>query len=780
VTGQRTRTRRVWGALLLAWGAIVAGVGSAASAWAQPSPTAIIQRIRSTGNRPIDFHAAAFPDTVYVGQQVTYQVAVLLSEQARGRLRRNPEFLPPELRGLLAYELGTPTRVPSRGYGGAMAYEAHVFQRALFGVTAGAMRVPSPQLTYSLPQSASYFSREERFVVRAESAQLVVKPLPAEGRPADFTGAVGVLRATTRLDASTARVGDPLVLSVRIEGTGNVRLFPRPSVEVSWATVVPGNERIQVDTSGSLVRGFKEFDFLLTPTRDGAATLPVIRYPYFDPYRGAYAVAETPPADVLVAAGDLAGGVDEQPTEQLSLRPWRHRSVTSVSEWSGGLRFGVAALLLLAPVPAVVALFVRTRRKRTAGAVERALVAKREDAPADDSPGGRARRARRTLLASLATRLQVAPTDLVARLDVERVLRRRGVTRATTAALLTLLDDLAQVGFGPGASGTSGTAMNASAEGDVMALEQRARQLLAAVDAEAVTHGRTRLWRRRASRAGTLALFAVAWSLAWLLSPVSARAQSESESRAPVPVACMSTSAPDVEASAAGARVAPSPLDLLVGEGTAAYAARRYASASQRFAAAVAACPRDIDLLVNWGTAAWAANDTVSAVIAWQRAARLDPLAADVQERMALLPGGARAGLAAVPMIPVSALAVVAMLAWGVAWLLLFASWRAPGRRGVLEASAFALLIGGIAAGATAWWGTQALDGTGLAVIRRPETLRSAPGFESTTVGGVSTGDVVRMSTAQEGWFRVTLADGRDGWLPASRLAPLVASTPTR
>ena len=55
---------------------------------AQPSPTAILDRLQAKSNRPIDFHAAAFPDTVYVGQQVTYQVAVLLSESARARLRR--------------------------------------------------------------------------------------------------------------------------------------------------------------------------------------------------------------------------------------------------------------------------------------------------------------------------------------------------------------------------------------------------------------------------------------------------------------------------------------------------------------------------------------------------------------------------------------------------------------------------------------------------------------------------------------------------------------------
>ena len=777
MTVRNASTRRVGGELLLAWCALVAGTGGAVPARAQPSPTAIMQRIRSTGNRPIDFHAAAFPDSVYVGQQVTYQVAVLLSEQARGRLRRNPEFLPPELRGLLAYELGMPTRVPARAYGGTLSYEAHVFQRALFGVTAGTIRVPSPQLTYSLPQSASYFSREERFVVRAESAQLVVKPLPVEGRPADYTGAVGVLRASTRLDASTARVGDPLVLTVRIAGTGNVRLFPRPSVEVSWATVVAGNERIQVDTSGSLVRGFKEFDFLLTPTRDGATTLPVLRYPYFDPYRGAYAVSETSPADVRVAAGDLAGRADEQPTAPLALQPWRHRSIAAISELPQGIRSGAGVLLCLAPLPALVALVDRKRRKRVRGAVEPSLTTKRGDEPDDDSPGARARRARRMALATLAARLHAAPTDLVARRDVERVLRRRGVTRATTAAVLTLLDELARAGFGP----------QSDAAGESVSLEPRARQLLDAVDREAVMHGRTRLWRRHASRTGALSALAMAWPIAWTIVgvfvPVSARAQAAGGALAPASVACTTNADTGVASggqSSAGARGTPSPLELLVGEATAAYAARWYASASQRFAAAVTACPRDIDLLVNWGTAAWAANDTVSAVIAWQRAARLDPLAVDVQERMAVLPGGARGGLATVPMVPVLTLAVGAAAMWCAAWALLFASWRGPARRGAMESSAFTLLIAGLAVGAAAWWGARALDGSALAVVRRPETLRAAPGFESTTVGGVATGDVVRLRTAQEGWSRVTLADGRDGWLPASRLAPLVAGTPTR
>ena len=63
---------------------------------------------------------------------------------------------------------------------------------------------------------------------------VAVEP-PTPGRPADYGGAVGNLRvaAQARYDrrrASAIRC----VLTVRVSGTGNVKLFPRPSVGVPW------------------------------------------------------------------------------------------------------------------------------------------------------------------------------------------------------------------------------------------------------------------------------------------------------------------------------------------------------------------------------------------------------------------------------------------------------------------------------------------------------------------------------------------------------------------
>ncbi len=736
---------------------------------AQPSPTAILDRLQANGSRPIDFHAATFPDTVYVGQQVTYQVAVLLSESARARLRRNPEFVPPELRGLLAYELGTPRSVAPQSYGGGV-FQAHVFQRALFAVAPGALVVPSPQLSYTLPQSSSYFSREERFVVRAESAQLVVKALPEAGRPQDFTGAVGVLRASVRLDASTARVGDPLVLTMRVDGTGNVKLLPRPVIEVSWASTVSGTERVSVDTSGAFVRGYKEFDWILTPTQAGPVEVPALRYSYFNPYRGEYAYAETAPSALSVNDGSLATAAESDNVSVVPLRPWRGASTSTLAERLVAWRLPLMVLLLLAPFPwlaiVIASLVDRSRRSRIVASQD-ALGAATRRAVGDDA-GDHARYTRRTLLGALAQRLSVSPQELVSRRDVERTVRRRGVTRETTMMLLALLDELAVHGF-------SDVAVQGGRRDDQ---STRAEAVLARINAEAVTHARSiRSARHAQARFG---LFVALSTALFTTTPRPAAALQATPVRVvPIPTATR----PSVAATSSTDRAA---LEATVARATAHYQQRQYARAAEQFSEAVEVRPADADLLANWGAAAWAASDTVSAVIAWQRAARLEPVAVDLQERLTSLPAGARGGVAEVPMIPVPALSVAAVSAWVLGWLLL-ALVRVQ-RRGdnasswlgfASTAALFALLLA-VGTGAAAAWGYRELDARGVLVVRRPETLRTAPGTEANAMGGVATGDVVREEDTREGWRRVLHADGRRGWLPAGRLVPLVSPTVAR
>ena len=376
-------------------------------------------------------------DTVWVGQQVDYVVDVQLNESARSRLRHNPTFFPPEMPSVLAYDLAAPPPVVRAG---RSCFETLSYRRALFPLFPGAVRIAPATLTYSLPLSSSFFAREERFERRTDTVAFVAVEPPRAGRPRDFTGAVGAVTASARLDAAAGRMGDPIVLTLRLAGEGNVKLLPRPIVTVDWASVALGEERVTVDTSASRVRGAKEFDWLLTPRRAGRLVVPAIQYPFFDPQRGVYDATHSDSIAVSIAAADLASGdtasaprlpvrrrlAEELPTP-LPSRPWY---------W---------AALVLAPVPAALGRVLRRRRRRSvAHPASRRLRAMRDAARAPTP-----RELRRAFLDALSERAPQVASGVISGGTLARTLRRAGVTDQTAQAAEQLLTRLDRAAFSP-------------------------------------------------------------------------------------------------------------------------------------------------------------------------------------------------------------------------------------------------------------------------------------------------------------------------------------------
>jgi hypothetical protein len=709
----------------------------------------ILSRVHINPANPIDFHAYVTPETLFIGQQATYQVAVFIDDAVRPLLRRNPEFLPPELRGLLAYDLATPAPFASREAGGKH-YGAHVFLKALFPLATGALVIPSSKLSYSMPQSSSYFSREENHVVTAESSVVIVKPLPTEGRPTDFNGAVGVLKSSVRLDTTTARVGDPLILTLRVQGIGNVKLLPRPTLQVEWATAVPGTERLQVDTSGPMVKGAKEFDWILTPSRDGEVTTPAIAYTYFNPYTRKYEVAESDVVSLNVQAGTLATAAEgEQSATVLPLRAHGigdvARPVPERNIWW--------VLLLLMPLPAIALMFAGAPRATPKAAPIdslRSMAVKpsargASNRAAESVPPGNARDVRRLLLSSLSRRLDISADGLNDRARTQRVMLRRGVTRDTTHELLAKLAELDVASF----SAESMLPQNAEAlarSPSIQTLTAEALALYERVDTEAIPSKETR--ERKLKR---VVKPIVATALVLLVGSVTTSA--------------MFAQTPASEWAAAVSK----------------YTSHNYVAAAQEFQNIAIASPRDADALANWGIASWAAGDTVSAVMAWQRAVRLDPLAADLRDDLLLLPPGAREGVADVPMVPVPTFAYGGALFWVLGWsALTVVLWRKRKKLAPFPAvGAFAITaiaIGAFGAGA-AVWGARQLRSDALSVVVRPETIRVGPAPESDALGGAATGDIVRVERKTALWSRVQHADGREGWFPSDHLSSLLDST---
>ncbi|MEX2182558.1 MAG: hypothetical protein WD771_10985 [Gemmatimonadaceae bacterium] len=434
--------------------------------------TAQAQAPTGTSSDAVEFRAAVSPETVFVGQQATYRLTVRIPTAVRQRLRRNPEFVPPEARSVLAYDLPL-ARTPAT----EEAIEVHVFRRALFPLTPGRYAIPAARLSYALPQSSSFFSREEERTLRSEPVAFVAIDPPTRGRPADWLGAVGRWRATVRTEADGARVGDPFVLVLRLEGQGNAALLSRPAVNFSWADVVVEDERIVIDSTPTLLGGAKEFSWLVTPRLSGVQRVPEIGYTYFDPDLRRYVTARAAPVRVQVRDGDLVSlpprKVNETVVVPLTVRP-------TLAGPSPVRLPGSAWWLLLAavaPVPWATRRLTERRRLRVAAARAHAQETRR-------------RSARAQFDAAVQERTGIAMVGVTAPGEFSVALRLEGVSDATAAEAESLRDAFDAQAFAPGAARASGGGN----------LRARAESLLERIDREA---------RRRALPLLLLALLGV-------------------------------------------------------------------------------------------------------------------------------------------------------------------------------------------------------------------------------------------------------------------------------
>ena len=673
---------------------------------------AVLTRARIDTDGEADLRAAG-PDTVYVGQQANYDVAVFLNSAMRRRLRRNPTFYPPDMQSVLAYDLaaGGTERAPG---GASRCFDALVYRRAIFPLQAGRIVIPPAQLTYSLPVGASFFSREESHELQTDSAVLIAVDPPAAGRPADFDGAVGDLQVSARLEPA-ARVGDPLTLTVRVSGSGNVKLYPRPRLDIPWASAVPSDVRVRVDTTGRRIGGSKDFDWVVTPRVAGNQVLPAVRYAYFDPAARRYQVAMSSSLRVAVRPGTLAAVDSTRRQEVLPLR----------TEYRGAIGEPLSShpafwlLLAMAPLPAVGARW-RSRRRRAPRPLKPAARMDHAVRAAGPHPDGRA--LRRAFVSVLGERLAL-DSDAFTRPDALRhALRLAGVSTDAAAQAEQLLRELDAAAF------SGQTPLVPGAGESAVALVRR-------IDQEALDR------RELPFRAMALVLVAAVGLAA------------------------------SVHALQSG-----TPADTFRA-GVAAYQRRDFVAARDAFARVVAAEPRAADGWANLGTAAWAGRDTVHAVVGWRRALGLEPLAGDVRGRLGLVHGIRALSPGYAPPVPLDAAILLMALGWlaaCVAWHPAVRR-RAPWTAGW----AVPLAVGAALVGLGAVSLQARLSARGVAVARTSVTLSDDPALGADRGPTVVVGEMVRVLGRQGAWSRVQLDGGREGWMANEQLVALDAPLPS-
>jgi tetratricopeptide (TPR) repeat protein len=501
------------------------------------------------------------------------------------------------------------------------------------------------------------------------------------------------------------------MLTVQVTGAGNVKLFPRPDVAVPWASVVRGDERVRVDSMSSRIRGYKEFDWVLTPRVPGELDLPSIRYPYFNPDLRRYMVAESPTVRVRVGTGAMADADTARTELTLSIRP-RYTGAVPLPLHQ---RLAFWLLVAAAPLP-FVGFRARDRRRRKVEAEPPSARLKRIAMSLAEAPTPPA--IRRAFGDALGARLGLPPTVFTRPGALARALRRSGVSREVAEASEKLMREL------DGAAYSRDGTLAADAAGRAASLYERA-------DTEALPRDEIRL---------PVSLLGILF----------------------------------VATLGVGTAIAASSAVESFDQGVAAYSQQDYRTAQVAFAEVVAQEPRGADAWANFGTASWAAGDTARAVVGWQRALRLEPLAADLRDRIDLIHGLPVSSAGYVPPVPLTVVAAGALVlwigGWGVAALL-----ARQGRRLSPPLTA-AIIAGGIALIGTFGLEEQ-LSGKRVAVVRSSVQLLEQPVLGADRGANALIGEVVRVKAVRGAWTLVALDDGRDGWMALSNTISLDPNT---
>lgn len=155
-----------------------------------------------------------------------------------------------------------------------------------------------------------FFGREQkRYPIErtTDSITLKVNPLPEEGKPKEFKGAVGAFHMEVSTQSQHVKVGDPITLSMSVYGEGNIQTIHEPVLIINKETdfkVYPSESTTQITNREEVIRGRKVFSKVIEPQKPDLKYAPAIVFSFFDPHAGQYKTITKEPIPITVEAGE--------------------------------------------------------------------------------------------------------------------------------------------------------------------------------------------------------------------------------------------------------------------------------------------------------------------------------------------------------------------------------------------------------------------------------------------------------------------------------------------
>ncbi|MBS1782682.1 MAG: protein BatD [Bacteroidetes bacterium] len=166
----------------------------------------------------------------------------------------------------------------------------------------GSLMMSDPFFNSNMFNTVAY--KDVPVKLKSEPVKINILPLPDKEKPQNFSNAVGNFTISASVDKPNLSTDDALTLTLRISGTGNLKLIETPKIQLpnGLSTYDP----VIVDTitgRTTTISGTKIITYTVSPNVAGDYEIPAIPFSYYNPASSRYASTQTQPIKIHVTKG---------------------------------------------------------------------------------------------------------------------------------------------------------------------------------------------------------------------------------------------------------------------------------------------------------------------------------------------------------------------------------------------------------------------------------------------------------------------------------------------
>ncbi len=236
----------------------------------------------------------------------------------RVALRGFDDYKLPEYKGFISQEIEVPeaTRQSKENVNGKV-YNTYILKQCvLIPQKSGAQELEKGNITAVVQVrvqggGGGFFGdmftsvRELKKNLTIPGVKINVQELPKNGKPADFSGAVGSFSMNTTITPENGyKTNDAINVKVKINGSGNLKYAKNP--EIKFPTdfeLYDPKVTAKIKASDAGLNGSKEIEYLAIARYPGEYVIPSAEFSYFDTKTKSYKTLKTPEYKINVEKG---------------------------------------------------------------------------------------------------------------------------------------------------------------------------------------------------------------------------------------------------------------------------------------------------------------------------------------------------------------------------------------------------------------------------------------------------------------------------------------------